>query len=89
MPFNFHDKKINYYKDLSIISFKPESLKKYCKMPMSPLEKIEGIELIRALENDISIGTFAIKSKSFSVDVKGDLMKAIDVMPRDPVRKLY
>ena len=89
MPFNFYDKKINYYKDLSIVSFKPESLKKYCKMPMSPLEKIEGIELIRALENDISIGTFAIKSKSFSVDVKGDLMKAIDVMPRDPVRKLY
>ena len=56
---------------------------------MGMLEAIEGIELLRALENDQSIGTFVSKSTSFSVDVNDDLLKAIDVMPLNPIRKKY
>ena len=53
------------------------------------IEKIEGIELIRAIENNLNLGTFIINGSSFAVDVNQDLMRAIDVMPRDRVRKLY
>ena len=56
---------------------------------MGSVEKIEGIELLRALENNISIGTLIIKGSDFAVDVNADLMKAIDIMPRDKIRKLY
>ena len=56
---------------------------------MGKIEKIEGIELIRALENNLNLGTFVIKGTSFSVDVNQDLIKAIDVMPNNLVRKLY
>jgi len=52
-------------------------------------EEIEGIELLRALENNISIGTFISKSTSFSVDVNDDLLKAINEMPKNPIRKKY
>ena len=88
-PFKY--KKINflYYKNMSIISFKPKALKTFFYSKMGPIEKIEGIELMRALENDLTIGTFVVKGNEFAVDVNEDLMKAIDLMPRDKTRKLY
>ena len=89
IPYDYKNKKIKYYKDLSIVSFKPHVLKKFSKLKMGKLEKIEGIELIRALENNISIGTFIAKGTSFSVDVNDDLLKAIDAMPKNPIRKKY
>ncbi|WP_440911608.1 3-deoxy-manno-octulosonate cytidylyltransferase [Candidatus Pelagibacter sp.] len=88
-PYNYNKKKIKYYKNLSIISFKPEALKKFCKSNMTKLEKIEGIELMRALELGLNIGTFIIKGSDFAVDVKIDLFKAISIMPKDKIRKLY
>ena len=89
VPFDYKEKKIKYYRDLSIISFQPNSLKKYSQMKMGSVEKIEGIELLRAIENNLNLGTFVIKGSAFAVDVNQDLMKAIDVMPKDPIRKLY
>ena len=88
-PFNHKKAKIKYFKNLSIVSFKPNALKIFFNSKMGKIEKIEGIELMRALENDLSIGTFVMKGDDFAVDVNEDLMKAIDVMPRDRIRKLY
>tara|TARA_X000000368_G_scaffold80593_1_gene60414 strand:- start:111 stop:845 length:735 start_codon:yes stop_codon:yes gene_type:complete len=88
-PYNYNKKKIKYYKNLSIISFKPNALEKFCKSKMTKLEKIEGIELMRAIELGLKIGTFIIKGSDFAVDVNADLYKAIDLMPKDRIRKLY
>ena len=88
-PYNYNNKNVEYYKNISIISFLPKALKKYSQMKMGKIERIEGIELIRALENNLNLGTFVIKGTSFSVDVNQDLIKVIDVMPKNLVRKLY
>ena len=88
-PFNYKKTKFKYYKNLSIISFKPNALKKFCHSKIGLIEKIEGIELMRALENNLSIGTFVVTGSDFAVDVNEDLMKAIGLMPRDKIRKLY
>ena len=56
---------------------------------MSKYEKIEGIELLRAIENNMNVGTFVVDSSSFAVDVKSDLKKAKLVMKNDPFRKKY
>ena len=56
---------------------------------MTILEKIEGIELMRAIELGLKIGTFIIKGSDFAVDVNADLFRAIDMMPKDRIRKLY
>jgi len=83
-------KKNNYYlKHLSVISFKPNSLKKFKNLKESPLEKTEGIELMRALENNMQIGTFNLEGSSFSVDTKDDFLKAIKFMNIDKVRNKY
>ncbi len=88
-PYNYSSKKIIYYKNLSIISFTPSALKKFYNAKMGKLEKIEGIELMRALEIGLKIGTFIIKGSDFAVDVNADLLKAINLMPKDKFRKLY
>ena len=89
VPFGFKNNDFNLFKHLSVISFKKESLIKFSKLKESKYEKIEGVELLRALENEISVGTFVSKSNSFAVDVKSDLAKAKIIMPHDHLRKKY
>lgn len=89
IPFTYNKRPEFYSKHLSIVSFKPESLVKFAEFPKSNLEQIEGIELLRAIENDMLVGTFVIEGNSFAVDVKEDLLKAIEVLPEDEFRKLY
>ena len=89
IPFNFKKKPKFYNKHLSIISFKPSALKKYCEFKESYLEKIEGIELLRAIENDLNIGTFSMKSNTFSVDIKEDYLKAIQAFKKDKYKNAY
>ena len=89
VPYNYKNKNIKYFRDLSVVSFLPQALKKYSKLKMGTIEKIEGIELIRAIENNLNLGTFVTKGSGFAVDVNQDLMRAINFMPTDPTRKLY
>ena len=44
---------------------------------------------MRALEIGLNLGTFVIRGSDFAVDVNSDLLRAIDVMPKDKIRKLY
>lgn len=89
IPYNYKNKRIKYFKDLSVISFKPKALKTFSNLKPGNLEQTEGIELLRAIENDLSIGTFIAKGSSFGVNIKQDLLRAINEMPRNKIRKLY
>jgi 3-deoxy-manno-octulosonate cytidylyltransferase (CMP-KDO synthetase) len=76
-------------KHLSVISFTPEALNLYAKMPESPLEKIESVELLRAIEGGLTIGTFKLSGDSFSVDVGQDYVNAMNAMKDDGLFKKY
>ena len=89
IPFDFKGSKPFLKKHLSIISFKPNSLIKFKNLKPTKLEKIESIELMRALENDMNLGTFEMKGSSFAIDVKEDFLKALVLMPKDKIRKKY
>ena len=83
-------KKNNFFlKHLSIISFKPTALIKFYKSKETFLEKVEGIELLRALELGLKIKTLTLKGNSFSVDVKKDLNKAKKYILKDKLFKQY
>jgi len=88
-PFDYRRKKITYYKNLSIVSFKPGALKKFYYSKMGEIEKIENIELMRALENNLRLGTFIIKGSDFAVDIQADFLRAVSVMRKDKIRKMY
>lgn len=89
IPYQFKEQ-LNYYKKhLSIISFKPEALLKYGKSKISDLEKIEDVELLRALYIGLKIKTLNLKGDSFSIDVFEDYTKAQSVMSQDKYFKIY
>jgi 3-deoxy-manno-octulosonate cytidylyltransferase (CMP-KDO synthetase) len=85
-PFS-QDRKLK--KHLSIIAFTVSALRKYSHMKKSELEKIESIELLRALESGLEIGTFQESKESFSVDVIEDYHRANRYMRDDKVYKRY
>lgn len=89
VPFGFK-KRIKYLKKhLSIVSFKPKALKKFCKYKQSVNEKIENIELFRALDLGMNLKTFELNGDSFSIDVKSDYKKAIKYVRKDKITKTY
>lgn len=89
LPFQFKKKNNIYFKHLSIISFKPNALIKYFKCKETFAEKIEGIELLRALEIGLKIKTFSLNGDSFSVDVKEHYIRAKKYIEKDRLYKIY
>lgn len=88
-PYGFRKKNNNYLHHLDIISFKPNALRKFSKLKESNLESIEGVELMRALENNLKIGTFEIKTHTFSVNTPKDLFLVKKLIKKDRYFKKF
>ena len=71
------------FKHLSVIGFTRESLLRYSEFDPSHNEIIESVELLRALENDMSILALPLNGDSFSVDLQDDLDRARLAMVND------
>lgn len=89
IPFNYYNKKIKLLRHLDTISFKPKALIKFSNLKKSKLEKLENIELLRAIENKFKIGTFLINEENFSINTKKDYIFAKKKMKSNKIRKLY
>ena len=74
-----------YKKHLSIIAFKRSALAKFANSKPTPLEEIEGIELLRAIEIGLKIGTFEEYGDTLSVDTKEDYERVNRLMIRDKI----
>ena len=89
MPYGFRKKNKFLNKHLSIISFKPKALIKFADSRQTLLEKIEGIELLRALELGLKIKSPNFFGDSFAVEIKRDYIKAINYIKKDKFYKQY
>ena len=89
IPFEYKDTTSNVDKHLSIVSFLPNALEKFALHKKTTLEKIEDIELLRALEIGLKIKSLSLKGDSFSVDVLKDFNRASKKMINDKYFKLY
>ena len=68
----------NYYKHIGIYAYKSEVLKKITKLKTGILEKAEGLEQLRWIENGYSIKTEITDYESHAVDVPEDILKFIN-----------
>ena len=89
IPYDYKIKNNYLHKHLSIISFKPKALKIFSKSKTTLLEKIEGIELLRALEIGLKIKSPELKGSSFAVEVRRDYIKAKKYIKKDKFYKYY
>ena len=89
VPYEFKSKNAYSKKHLSIISFKPDALIKFSLQKKTPIESIEDIELLRALEIGLKIKSLSLTGDSFSVDVMEDYLKAKKQFIKDKFFRLY
>jgi 3-deoxy-manno-octulosonate cytidylyltransferase (CMP-KDO synthetase) len=68
-------KHVNYYKHIGIYGYQRRFLLKLVKWPMTPLEKSEKLEQLRALENGFPIRMVKVRYQGQGVDTKEDLEK--------------
>ena len=89
VPYGFIKKNKYLNKHLSIISFKPGALLKFASSKQTYLEKMEGVELLRALEIGLKIKSPNLLGDSFAVEVKRDYLKAKNYIRKDKFYKFY
>lgn len=67
-----------YYKPMGVYAFRPEVLRLYVRLERGEIEKIEDIELLRLLENDVKIRIVEVSSNTVAVDTEKDLQRVRD-----------
>lgn len=80
-PIPFHHplsalKNFPWHKHCGFYIYRRASLERFVKLPPSPLEKLERLEQLRALESGMSIGVAAVKVLGPAIDTPADLMAA-------------
>ena len=71
------------YRHIGLYAYTYETLKEYLALPMSPLEKTEGLEQLRALENCIPIRIVLVDYRGrthWSVDSPEDVIKVEEII---------
>lgn len=80
--FNIH----HYYKHIGIYGYKRDFVIKYAKMEITPLEKSESLEQLRALENGYKIKVIETPYKILGVDTQEELDKVINYIKENNIR---
>ena len=76
------DENSTYFGHLGIYGFTKKSLNKFCSLNSSKLENIEKLEQLRAIDNGFKIAMVKVNSKSFGIDTKEDLEKALKIFSK-------
>ena len=69
-----------FLKHLGIYGYWRETLLKLVKWPVSPLEKAEKLEQLRALENGVQIAVVKVNYDSIGVDVPADVKRVEKIL---------
>ncbi len=76
-------------KQCGLTAFTKKSLDVYNSLNPSVNEKIEQIELLRAVDNNLNLGSVLIIKPSMSVDTAHDLKKVRELIKVDKVKNKY
>lgn len=77
IPYQRDEKtKSDYFLHVGVYAYKKDMLMNFTKWPQSPLEKIEKLEQLRYLENDIKIKMAETDYNNIAIDTPEDLEKA-------------
>ena len=71
-----------FLKHLGIYGYRRDALLRLVKFPVSPLERAEKLEQLRALEHGIDIAVVRVDYESVGVDVPADVARVEKIMSR-------
>jgi len=67
----FHD--FTFYRHIGLYSYRRDFLLRFITLPHTPLEIVEGLEQLRALEHGYTIKVIETRCESIGVDTPEDL----------------
>ena len=76
IPSYYRGEPSRFFIHIGVYCFCPKSLAKMCAIPPSALEKAEGLEQLRALEEGMGIGALETTSAHIGIDQPEDIAKA-------------
>ena len=65
------------------MAFRGDFLQLFCTMPQSNLELVEGIDMLRLIQNDYPIASSVIDDATYPVDVPEDIKKIESIIRND------
>lgn len=77
------------YKQICIISFRRKFLSTFARLPQTPLEKVESIDMLRVLEHGFKVRMVPTATDVYSVDTEQDLREVETLMSADPLVRQY
>ncbi|MBW2408567.1 MAG: 3-deoxy-manno-octulosonate cytidylyltransferase, partial [Deltaproteobacteria bacterium] len=80
IPYRPEDRGTTIYLHIGIYAFRFSSLEKFVNLDQSPLEKVEKLEQLRLLENNIPIHTVVSDYQSVGVDSPKDIPVVTRIM---------
>jgi 3-deoxy-manno-octulosonate cytidylyltransferase (CMP-KDO synthetase) len=75
IPFHRDTTPAVHFKHIGLYVYRRDFLLRYSELPMGPLEQIERLEQLRAIENGFRIRVVETEYESFGVDTPADLEK--------------
>ena len=67
------DKEATFFRQTCVMAFRGDFLQQFCLMPQSNLELVEGIDMLRLIQNDYPIACSIIDDATYPVDVPDDI----------------
>ncbi len=76
IPYNRAKIDVRYYKHIGIYAFRKQALIDFTNLPVSPLEKVEKLENLRFIHNNIPVKMVEINYNPIGIDTPEDLENA-------------
>ncbi|MDQ3185117.1 MAG: 3-deoxy-manno-octulosonate cytidylyltransferase [Pseudomonadota bacterium] len=77
------------YKQVCIIPFRRETLLDFARLPPTPLEQLESVDMLRLLEHGYRVKMVRTKFNTQAVDTQADLERVAGLMASDPLLTSY
>lgn len=77
------------YKQVCIIPFTRACLEAYSRMPPTPLERLESIDMLRLMEHGYRVRMIETSYDTQAVDTEADLVRVAGLLANDPLIKQY
>jgi 3-deoxy-manno-octulosonate cytidylyltransferase (CMP-KDO synthetase) len=77
------------FKQVCVIPFRRDFLREFARLPQTPLERAESIDMLRAVEHGRPVRLVEIEEETHAVDTAEDLRLVETLLKDDPLVSLY
>jgi 3-deoxy-manno-octulosonate cytidylyltransferase (CMP-KDO synthetase) len=76
IPYPHNTTELSYFRQLGLYGFTPAGLRNFAATPPGPIERVEGIEMLRFVEHGPAVQMVEVDDNGIAVDTPQDLQRA-------------